>query len=478
MKIINYIGTFLLVLSAVGCDDNLGDMGSSLIPNQDLLTVWTDSAKVSASSFIAGDSVYARSSIAYLGKYTDPDTNTKIESDFLAQVHCRENFEFPDNVVNKKAISVVLRFYYEDFFGDSLNSCKLSVYPLNKVMDESKNYYTNIDPIGFYDSTKEPLATKTYTATDYSISDSLRWSSSYYANVAVSLPTQFGTDMIHKFYETNAQGDSIGKDYYKTPYAFINNVCKGFYVKCEKGDGTILYIDQAQLEVYFNYYTTSQSGLKDSLVTATGIFGATNEVIQANKIKSTGLKEYVEKQSVNDASVIRTPVGVFTEVTLPINSVSEKDSINSAQIAFRRLYDTGTAKYKMSNPATLLMVRKKDMYSFFEKDKVYDNETSYIDDTSSASGSTYNSYVYNNIANLIRYCQQERRDGLKTDPNWETNNPDWNKVVLIPVTKTTVSSSSSSSVIITSVRHDLELGNACIKKDGIKLKLIYSSFNK
>lgn len=482
MKIINYIGTLLLVLLLAGCDDSLADMGGSMIPDKDQLTIWTDSANVSINSLIVGDSIYARSSVAYLGKYTDPDTNTKLESDFLAQLHCRENFEFPNNIQNKKSVSVILRLYFDNFFGDSLNSCKLSVYPLSKVMDDDKNLYTNLNPEDYYDSTQEPIATKTYTASDHSITDSARWSSSYYANIPISLPTKIGTDMINKFYETNAQGDSIGKEYFKNPYQFINNINKGYYVKCERGDGTILYIDQAQLEVYFNYFEESKTGLRDSLVTAAGIFGATNEVVQANKFKTAGIKEYVDKQDIeNNAAVIRTPVGVFAEVTIPVNSVSEKDSLNSAQIVFRRYNDDGSAKYKMNVPSTLLMVRKKDMYTFFEKDKVYDNITSFIgtfvSNTSTSSTSTYNSYAFNNIANLIRYCQWERNEGLKTDPNWESDNPDWNKVVLIPITYSTATTSSSTA-IVTSVKHDLQPGSVCLKKDGIKLKLIYSTFNK
>jgi len=482
MKIISYIGTLLLVLLMTGCDDSLDSTGSSMIPDKDKLTIWTDSANVSVNSLIVGDSIYARSSIAYLGKYTDPDTNTKIESDFLAQLHCRENFEFPNNIQNKKATKVILRLYFDKFFGDSLNSCKLSVYPLNKAMDDNKNLYTNLKPEEYYDVTQQPLATKTYTAADYSITDSARWSSSYYKNVAVTLPVEIGTQMIQKFYETNAQGDSIGKEYFKNPYKFINNVNKGYYVKCERGDGTILYVNQAQLEVYFNYLEQSKTGLKDSLITAAGIFGATNEVVQANKFKTTGLKEYVQKQdSENNGAAIRTPVGVFAEVTLPVKSVSEKDSLNSAQLVFRRYNDNGTAKYKMNVPSTLLMVRKKDMYTFFEKDKVYDNITSYIgsyvSNTSSSSSSTYNSYAFNNIGNLIHYCQRERNQGLKTDPNWESNNPDWNKVVLIPITYSTANTSSSTT-IITSVKHDLQPGATCIKKDNVKLKLIYSTFNK
>ena len=74
------------------------------------------------------------------------------------------------------------------------------------------------------------------------------------------------------------------------------------------------------------------------------------------------------------------------------------------------------------------MVRKKEMYSFFEKNELYDNKTSYV----TTLGSN-NIYKFSNINNLVNACIAERKEGESKDADWVNKNPDWNKIVLIPV---------------------------------------------
>lgn len=73
----------------------------------------------------------------------------------------------------------------------------------------------------------------------------------------------------------------------------------------------------------------------------------------------------------------------------------------------------------MGIPQYLLMVRKKEMYSFFEENKITDNISSFI--TSFTSNS--NKYTFSNIAQLITHCIEEKkkekpvtRTGLKRIP--------------------------------------------------------------
>ena len=80
----------------------------------------------------------------------------------------------------------------------------------------------------------------------------------------------------------------------------------------------------------------------------------------------------------------------------------------------------------MGIPQYLLMVRKKEMYSFFEENKITDNISSFI--TSFTSNS--NKYTFSNIAQLITHCIEEKKKGEAGDPDWVKKNPDWNKVVL------------------------------------------------
>ena len=87
------------------------------------------------------------------------------------------------------------------------------------------------------------------------------------------------------------------------------------------------------------------------------------------------------------------------------------------------------------------MVRKCDMYKFFESNKLHDGKTSFLAELVS-SGENANTYTYSNIAPLITYCMEEKAQGK--------NEKDWDKVVLIPVKTSTDSMSYRSSQLMPS----------------------------
>lgn len=102
----------------------------------------------------------------------------------------------------------------------------------------------------------------------------------------------------------------------------------------------------------------------------------------------------------------------------------------------------------MGVPQYLLMVRKCDMYTFFENNELYDGKTSFLASYVS-SGESANTYSFNNIAPLISYCMAESAE--------KKNDPDWNKMVLIPV-KTETDSNGS----IIGIKNSLDMESACL----------------
>ena len=124
-----------------------------------------------------------------------------------------------------------------------------------------------------------------------------------------------------------------------------------------------------------------------------------------------------------------------------------------------------------------MLIRKKFKDSFFEKNQLTDNVTSYL----TTHSSTNNQYIFNNITNLINDCMAdgEREEAEKKFKNHETitlnftntkgetetvtvdnitdweKYSDWNKVLLIPVLITYDDPSSQNKQII-SVQHDLK----------------------
>ena len=435
-----YILTLLTCL--IACDDNTGALGGSVIPNDDVITI-EDSTYWATSKSIIVDSVLGKTNKVYLGRFTDPETKSIFEADFIAQFNCEEGGNvFPDSILGDSAVKVELRLFFTKYFGDPTNIMTAEVYELERTLQEGERYYTNLDPTLFYDANSKPLATKVYTATDYTLEDSELNDSEHYANVNIPLPTEIGTRMIRQYREN--------KEFFANATNFIENVCKGYYIKATKGDGTILYIDQASLNIHF-----MDASKKDSVFVTQ--FAGTEEVLQANRFNTEELKPLIED---NSCTYLKTPAGIFTEVTLPIDEIMvNNDSINAAKIIFECYNDTTDSEYKFGTPQTLLMIHKDEMHTFFEKNKLTDNTSSFY----AMYNSTYGRYEYNNIARLITYCSEKREES-----------ENWNKVVLIPVATITDSNS-----YIVNFRHDFSLNSVRLVggKDKIKVRVITSSFN-
>ena len=462
---------FFIVTAFTACDDQTDTLGGSIVPNIDKIKIDTLTLYAKSKSIHVNDSILANTSNVYLGQYTDPETGTVFSSSFITQFNCVEDYGFPSHgVIGDSVVKIELKLFYNSFFGDSLNTMKCEVYELDNTLEEGTPYYTNIDPTLFYDADKSPIATKTYCATDYTVPDSIKLEDDYTRNITIRLPQELGNRFISKYYETNAEGDSIGKIRFSNSEEFINNVFKGLYVRNSQGDGTVMYISMARLNVTFNYYVKGASGQLDSIATGIATFSSTKEVLQVNKFHNHNLEQLVED---NSCTYLKTPAGIFTEVELPIEEIiANTDTLNSVKIAFSRYNEEQTGKkFGYSVPQILLMLRKCDMYSFFLQNKMYDSKTSFAStfDTSS------NRYTFSNIASLVSHCHAEYKKGISSNANWEAENPDWNKVVLIPISVETDSNTGSTM----SISHNHNMTSARLQGGDtpIALSIVTSKFN-
>ena len=451
MKLTHLFAWVVAVLAFASCDDNTGTLGVDMMPASDIVTKTYQVYDVSTESYAVGDSVLARTSKSYFGRFTDPETGTTIKSDFMAQFHCDEGFKFPDKIENDSCIQFDLRLYIDDFVGDSLTSFKLSVYELSEQLDPNADYYTNINPEKFYDTTSEPIATKWFTISDRTISDSARWSSKYNNNIRVSLPDSLGTKII--------------RDYRQNPEHFTNtstwlnsgNPCsKGLYFKLESGDGAMAYIEIVQLNLSFRYYDDEFE--KDTVGIAS--FAATDAVVEATRFENSNLQKLLDDK---DATYLKSPAGIFTLATIPADQINVQDTINSAKLTLTRYNDLVQGSFHLNIPKTVLLVRLDDyLNGFFENYKVTDNKASYL--TTFDSGS--NSYEFSNISRLISLMAKEKKEGK--------NSKNWNKILLIPVEITKDSNGNTVKI-----NHDFSMSSAKLvggQSDKLQLEVIYSSF--
>ena len=229
---------------------------------------------------------------------------------------------------------------------------------------------------------------------------------------------------------------------------------------------------------------------KDSVLNGITIFWGTEEVLQTTTI-SNDRNTLLKLAADESCTYLKTPSGIFTELTLPVESIvtgHEHDNIASASLTIPRVNSTVNAdNYSFDIPKTLLMIPKDSINSFFENKQMYNNRNSFIA-TYSGKSST-NSYTYNNISGMISAMAAVDKTHRSAD---------WNKVVLIPVTLTTSTaatsssyssyysyyygtSSSSANTVVTKVSHDMSLSSTKLVKgtatnSPLQLKVIYSRF--
>lgn len=431
------------------CDDSTSGVGD-FVSNIDKIEAFSSTYEATSRTYRL-ESIYSRTNRAYLGKYTDPDFGEYTAS-FITQINCPEGFEFPEHL--QEITSATLELYYTGFYGDSLATLTVQVDELNKVINDEDTdlYYTSYDPSDYYSVDNEIKEQKSYAAVDLSVSDSLRNSEGYYPNVRINLGDKF---------KTRLQEASNHPEYFKDAYSFINNVLKGFYVHTIQGDGSVIYIQDIWLRINMDYMVESSTGAIDSLIHGSSVLAASKEVLMATNMTNTWSNTLEDETG---HTYLKTPAGLCTEITLPINDIYDNhknDTLNSVTLSIKKYRyineeNADKSQYKMGVPQNILMVRKGDMNDFFEKNKTYDNETSFLGTYDSST----NSYTFSKLNRLISHIFTEKRQG--------NNEADRDVVVLIPVTTETDTEGN-----IIGVSHDMEVNAARLfgGEDGEKLKM-------
>ena len=458
---------FLVSATAIfaSCDDTTNDIGTSLLHNMDNLAVTTDSFVVSSRS-IAADSVYSRATTGYLGRIKDPETGTYVTGNFMTQFHMLEDYAnlFPkaDSIVSRidgqiVADSCEIRLFYSNFYGDSLATMKLTVHEMAKPMLENQKYYSSFDPKaeGYLRSDGIHQG-KAYTLVDLALSSEERQSSNYTNNIRIVLDKEY-TDRDGNTY--NNFGTYLLNTYYKNPSAFgnslkfMNEILPGFYFEHTGGIGSMAYVGLTRLNVYYRFLDS------DTVCVGAASFAGTEEVLQATKIEN-------DKQKIkslvadNTCTYLKTPAGIFTELTLPVDEIlrgHEKDSLNTAKIVLPRINNEKQSDYAFTAPTSLLMIPRDSLYSFFEHNQLVNSRSSFL---ASNTVSTSNSYTFNNISQLINLMNANR------------SSENWNKVVVIPVTVDT-SGKVSHNMALNSTRL---VGGSENPYAPIKITVIYSQF--
>ena len=480
MKTKSLTAIALTAMAVISCSVDTDTLGSSLTNSSDVL-------EVSASTFnaftrsVQVDSVYARNNETYFGQVKDPETNTYIKTEFMAQFNMQEGLILPnvsdilsldgEGRVIADSCDLWLTFDKSNCFGDSLASLKLNMLELDRPMDEKVTYYSNYDPKanGFIrkDGLKKSML---FTMINLTYSDSIRALKDYKDIVRIALNDpytdkngvtyrNYGTYLLRNFYEH--------PEYFKNSYAFIHSLCPGFYFELGDGLGLMAKIQEMQIRVYYRYKKNSET-LVSYLSSS-----STPEVLQTTKITNDkeALRRLVSDES---CTYLKSPSGIFTEVTMPVDEITQShtnDSLLSVSIDFKRENSAIQQPYLLSAPKNIIMLPTDSLKTFFEEEKDYDYKSSYT-----ASLSSSNCYSFSNIGNLITLLSNNKAKGLASDPDWLSKHPNWNKVMLVPISVSQTGSSSSSIAVVAN-----QMGLCSTKLVGgkdspIEVKVIYASF--
>ena len=159
-----------------------------------------------------------------------------------------------------------------------------------------------------------------------------------------------------------------------------------------------------------------------------------------------------------------------------------------------------TNEKRLPKPNMLLLVRADQVDHFFAHEQMPDGVTSFVatlDNHSTANSKATYGYRFDNIGRLVAYLREERNRGAGVTAGdteterkakwraWEQAHPNWNKVVLLPVTgeysKTTDARTGNPVRTLVRVMNAFDLSSVRLEGGAtgqVDLSVVYSRFKK
>lgn len=443
---------FMLALGVFlcACEDNLTNIGSSIRPDGDDLTVKSATFDIKSSTFLA-DSIYVRTPTPLLGEINDNLYGT-IRADYAAQFYAQPGFNFDvykndtlvfkldqkgDSLYMNRLDSAILSIGYTTYIGDSITPMAVTAYQLSKTLPSSNDaFYSNVDFEPYYTPLK-PIGTKGYTGKDLSVSDSLRNTEDYTPYVDILLDDEIK--------------DRFLKAVRETPEVFNNQSSfeaffPGVYLKNTFGNGTILKVQSTTISFYYRsvYITKSSTGADSTYFKYhMKYIAVTPDVVQlnnvANPIQPGGNPQILDNDS---TTYITSPGGYFTQIKLPVGSIMQNlkenpnataEILNGVNLNMRAYAPTNI--FSQEPPSYMLLVRKDKMNEFFEKNLTPDKDETValaiLPERKDTSLATYG-YNFGNINKMVLALAEE----IKTANGGTITEKDSVTLAMVPVSIT------------------------------------------
>ena len=528
--------TFVIASLLISCDDTTDGLGGSLTDISDNVEFFTREVYVPTSTVNGKDivDISARSSFTYLGRMFDKETKSYVRADFMTQVVPLSNTylnaynaarlfpgldsivvyndkgemlpngkDLPREVLDEKlkylkADSCYLTFYVSGFEGDSLAQMSVNVMELDEPYEESEEYSINFDPEehlmlrtkddgSMVDGAVNEIRTfsiknmvaegRTNTSRHYV---TIPLNSKYKGQDDVEYPN-YGTYLMKQYLDPSAKFHNG----FNNQVSFLDAVCPGFYLKHIAGEGAMAKVSATSLNVFYSMWSSST----ESKYSVAAVFSGTEESIQHSLLSDSKNEKLVEEANASDTySFLRSPNGIFTELTIDVDAIMkdhESDSLSTVRLFMPSINDKTEGKYNFDVPETVLMVCTDSIGKFFTENKIANARTSFLANFSYST----NGYTFGNISKLIGDMYKKWKasgksiEDYSSDP--ETRN--WNKVLIVPVE--TSYSNVSTTATLTKVSHSMAYSSTRMRRGvkksaddgisddkGIKLSVIYSRY--
>ena len=483
MKLSRLFVLIAAVLFMASCDDTTDNIGHSVTNRIDGLSISDSTFNVTTES-MGNYSVLSNSRQGIVGMMKDPETNTYVTADYMAQFSSMPNFALDTleyiraaNNDSLRADSCYILINYQTTSGDTLAPMNVTAYEMSNPMEEGQKYYTDFDPIanGYVDTENAYKVNTTYSL------------KKKYFKIYLNEPYTAKDGTKYENYGTYIMHTRMNHpEYFKNNYQFVHNVCPGFYIKHESGVGNMVKIYTTQLVFSWKRQkeVVSSTGLKDSTVLnnySYSFFG-TEEVLQTNRIVNSP-KRLEEMVADNSCTYIKSPAGIITVATLPVDDIlkgHEKDTLSMVSVTFPKINNQTDDDYAFETPYNVLMIPVDSLTSFFENRKVTDYRISYSSTyNTSSSTSTKNAYTFPNISNLVTVMGK-----IPT----AQRSANWNKVAILPVDIDYITRDNYQYV--NTITHEMGLSSVRLVKGedtydeqhkptgSIQAKVIYSKFQE
>ena len=321
MKILRLLTVLAIAaLTFAACDDTTEGIGGSITNDIDNINISSAVFPVATKSMVSG-AVLSRNNSGLIGKMKDPETGNYVKGDYMTQLGVLSSFDV-DTVAIKQANNGSIEAYgcyllisYNANYGDTIAPMKVTAYEMTKPMAEDQEYYSD------YDAFKNGWVSESnpHWSSNYNLSNT-----SDVKNFQISLNKPYTKDgkTYNNYGSYILQTYAKHPEYFKTNYKFLHNVCPGFYIKNVGGTGNMAKIWNTELIFQYRrqYTTKAKDGVTDSIIVDSlyNRFDGTEEVLQLNKIENKNMEQLANQEN---CTYLKSPAGIFTEVTLPIEDI-------------------------------------------------------------------------------------------------------------------------------------------------------------